>query len=413
MAEILNVLFCDDDNQFAQTQSANLSHKLLARFGIEEKACRIHPVTHLNQIRKIATTAEESEKWDVIFCDLGWGSLTLEGIQILNDIQLNNPRILTVLYTAQDENETITQALEWKLNFVDQIIRIDGTDYFKEMLGSLERKFSDKRRCLLAQSEKEGVCRKLEKFLNYLDDYDVASFEELLKVNDSKFMNDMLFKYVFPECNLITLLNKSIRTEQLRYIRNSLNQLVNEYDQFSLNQIVSIKGMRTLPKEARDEFSAKVSSLLDEMRQKLLPLLKGQGDEQLAADINMTSRSVELILKANPVSQKMKRYEELIKSLGQFPKIEDHDLLPLSKFAYIEFVKEKYSGFPQMAEARGLDLNNIYRVNRKFKNSSFIVFKFDTIKEIIGIYEKDSQEETIKKLLANEDQLFEKMKNLQ
>ena len=135
MAEILNVLFCDDDNQFAQTQSANLSHKLLARFGIEEKACRIHPVTHLNQIRKIATTAEESEKWDVIFCDLGWGSLTLEGIQILNDIQLNNPRILTVLYTAQDENETITQALEWKLNFVDQIIRIDGTDYFKEMLG--------------------------------------------------------------------------------------------------------------------------------------------------------------------------------------------------------------------------------------------------------------------------------------
>lgn len=53
-----------------------------------------------------------------------------------------------------------------------------------------------------------------------------------------------------------------------------------------------------------------------------------------------------------------------------------------------------------MAKARGLDLNNVYRINRRFKNSPFVVLKYDTIQEVTGIQEPDKRTECIKKMLC-------------
>ena len=97
------------------------------------------------------------------------------------------------------------------------------------------------------------------------------------------------------------------------------------------------------------------------------------------------------------------RSQERIKLLQQkshdFPRVESHDLLPISKEAYFEFVKEKYGGFPQMAKERGLDLNHIYRVNRKFKNEEYIVYKYDTIREIIGLNDIEACNKVVKGML--------------
>lgn len=98
-------------------------------------------------------------------------------------------------------------------------------------------------------------------------------------------------------------------------------------------------------------------------------------------------------------SKRQKRIEELVFNLKAFPRIEDHDLLPLSKKAYEAFVKEKYGSFPQMAAERGLDLNHLYRVHRKFKEEEYIVYKYDTIREMIGAYNPEECLSTIGKLL--------------
>ncbi len=112
-------------------------------------------------------------------------------------------------------------------------------------------------------------------------------------------------------------------------------------------------------------------------------------------------------IEKNRQKQKLKKWLE---NIHQFPKIDNHVLLPLSKSAYTEFVKETYGGFPQMARAKGFDLNHIYRVNRKFKHAQFIVFKYDTIKEMVGSYSTDESNEQIRKLLVNSEILQQEIK---
>ena len=220
----------------------------------------IETITHLKAIHDLIADPPALARYDLIFCDLGWSDLTLNGIQLLHDVQMANPRIYTVLYTAQDEDAIISQALKWQLDFIDTIIKIDGNDYFNEMLDVIRNQFRQK--------------------------------------------------------------------------------------------MIEIAG-------AGDEVSSATTVKL--------------GDRYLS---------------------------RLFETSEQFPRLEKSDLLALKKSSYIEFIKSKYGGFPQMAKERGLDLNNIYRVNRRFKGAPFVVFQYDTIQEIVGIYDKAESDRTIAKMLV-------------
>lgn len=320
MEPVLKILFCDDDNSFAQTQVKNLQRKLKIRHGIDSKQCFIKSFTQLKKLREMSRSEKESSQWDLIFCDLGWGDLTLEGIQILNDMQMSHPRIFSVLYTAQDEDEIIKQAMEWQLHFVDVIIRIDGPDYFEKMLHLIYEKWKQK------QNRESLVA-------------DVQSEKNI------SFFGERVLSQKFNEGNL-----------------NALKD-----------------DLLTLQEKLSKNFFAK---------------------EPVALECLISESHIELKWREDPLALKQKRYDDLIAILQRFPQIEGHELVALDKPAYIQFIKKKYGGFPQMASARGLDLNNIYRVNRRFKNAPFIVFKFETIQEILGVYDQNESQKLIQNLLA-------------
>lgn len=311
----LNILFCDDDSQFARTQVADLNHQLTIKHGILPTTCILQPMTNLAALRKLAKDPAQALQWDACFCDLGWGDFSMEGIQILHDIQMNNPHIYTVLFTAQDENEFIGQALEWKFHFIDKV----------------------------------------------------------LKVGDKQFFN---------------------KTAQ------TILDLFYAKDEGSLGKDIQLSGARMLPATTRDLFLTKAAQELKQLQTFFTGLLKVDKNQKLALDISISSEGMQMKLKQDPSSKRPIIYQELLDKLERFPEIEANDLLALSKAAYIEFVQKKYGGFPQMALERGLDLNNIYRVNRRFKNAPFIVFKYETIQEIVASYNTGESSEEIRKLLC-------------
>src|SRR3989338_7997914 len=313
MKKTLKILLCDDDVQFAQNQTANLLRKLKTRHSLSEGTCWIHPLSNLSEIRKIASNPEEAGEWDAIFCDLGWGDLTLEGIQLLHDIKINHPSIFTLLYTAQYEDEIIGQTLEWKLSFVDRILKVGERGFFEKLM--------------------TAVMELLQ--------------EEKIPADSVKLIGARLLPDAMSSSHL-----KKLMTE-LRYLKGRLQKM-----------------LRVTPQET------------------------------FAAEIDVSSREIRLKLKQDPASQQQQKLQQLLDSLERFPRLSPHDLLPLSKTAYIEFIKKVYGGFPQMAEVAGLDLNNIYRVNRRFKSSPFVVFKYDTIQIILGVLDPANRENQLRELLS-------------
>lgn len=166
-----------------------------------------------------------------------------------------------------------------------------------------------------------------------------------------------------------------------------------------------------MPSSERTNFAKNITKELLQIQEKIQPLLTTK-NKNFSADITISKQGLILKLKSNPVDQKVKVYTDLVVNLSQFPRTENHDLLALDKTKFIEFIKTKYGGFPQMAEERGLDLNNIYRVNRKFKNMPFIVFKYETIMEIIGTYDKSEVQHQTGELLAQERTIQQVIKKL-
>ena len=259
------VLICDDDASFARGQASDLKKRLAAWLGEESHLCRIETLSQLAVLRRLSKNPREAIQWDMVCCDLGWGDLTLEGIQVLHDFQLSHPSVFTVLYTAQSENESVGQALEWKLHFVDRVLRVSDRNFFEQLL--------------------------------------------------------------------------SLVLEHLQQKRST-------------------------------------------------PATLGREKSKLKPD-----------------QLRQQRMTELMTNLQRFPRLEAHDLLALAKPAYIRFVQEKFGGFPQLAKTTGLDLNNIYRVNRRFKNSPFVVFKYDTIQILFGLFDVQEREKEIARLLCPEDVL--------
>ena len=263
--EWFHLLICDDDASFARGQAADLRKKLATVLGEGAGLCRIETLSKLAILRRLSQNPREASQWDMVCCDLGWGDLTLEGIQVLHDFQLSHPSVFTVLYTAQSENESVGQALEWKLHFVDRVLRVSDRNFFEQLL--------------------------------------------------------------------------SLVLEHLQQKRST-------------------------------------------------PATLGREKSKLKPD-----------------QLRQQRMTELMTNLQRFPRLEAHDLLALAKPAYIRFVQEKFGGFPQLAKTTGLDLNNIYRVNRRFKNSPFVVFKYDTIQILFGLFDVQEREKEIARLLCPEDVL--------
>ncbi len=249
----LNILFCDDDAAFAARLSQALARKLALRFNLGSEEITYSILSSLDDVCRLTADTKQLKMYDMVFCDLGWAGLTLAGVQLLHDMQLAHPEIHTVLYTAQDENTAVSQALSWQLDFIDHVVKIDGT----------------------------------------------AHFEKMLDLIHSCFQN-------------------------------------NSHD-------------------------PKIKSGL-------------------------------------PYSDK--KLDELIRNQHQFPRVSDSTLLALDKIRFFSFIKKNYGGFPQMAEARRLDLNNIYRANRRFKHSYCVVFQYATIKEIVGVVDENESVKLIAKLLA-------------
>ncbi len=270
--EKLTVLFCDDDSQFASQQIESLERKLKIRFSLDVDAVEIIAITNLKKLQTLKDNITELQKYDMIFCDLGWSDLTLAGVQLLHDIQMAHPKIYTILYTAQDESDVIKQALSWQFDFIDEIIQIDGSSYFEKMLSSIHK----------------------------------------------------------------------------RHQKKSSNNLPSE---------------------------------------------------NVKQDLQKDQEHIK------------KRYLTIWHNIQKFPRVEPTDLLALDKSLYLNFIKSKYGGFPQMAKERALNLNNIYRVNRRFRRSALVVFQCNTIQEIIGTLNREENEATLKKLLASEKLIQETIRN--
>lgn len=323
---ILNILFCDDNTQFAFNQVETICRKLKTKYGVGSASVSVETITHLKPIHDLIANPPILEKYDLIFCDLGWSDLTLNGIQLLHDIQMANPRIYTVLYTAQDEDAIISQALKWQLDFIDTVIKIDGNDYFNEMLEVIRNRFRRKVVEIVGGAEVEMIRKRLAMYLNpKLPD----------KIPDDKpVIAGYDFYDLFPGCHQLITGRDKLPAGQAEKIRKQIEELIDELSSASTVKL---------------------------------------GDRYLS---------------------------RLIEVLDQFPRVENSDLLAIKKSSYIEFIKKKYGGFPQMAKERGLDLNNIYRVNRRFKGAPFVVFQYDTIREIVGIYDKADSDRTIAEMLA-------------
>ncbi|MBF0103762.1 MAG: hypothetical protein HQM16_00415 [Deltaproteobacteria bacterium] len=390
----LNILLLDDDNNFAATQAENIRHRLHASYGLDKEVFFIESSTRLDTI----TETISSRNWDVVLCDLGWGDLNLEGIQILNDIKMSYPSVYAFLYTAQDpSDETVSQALQWKLNFIDDIIPIDEQDYTMRMVANIIDVFERKRSLLLSKKDPEDTIKLLEDFLK-------AESVHKNKMCEKNFAEGYLFKHVFPECHYLALTEPAFADDVAGVWRGKVLNIIDQLDHQTHEHDVSIRGTRLLPKNQRVAVIKDLSRELHDIQKRIQPLLNEQA-ESLAAEICVSQYELSIKIKENPIDQRLKKYNDLILNKKRFPRVEGHDLLALDKTSFIEFIKSTYGGFPQMAERRGLDLNNIYRVNRKFKNLPFIVFKYETIAEIIGIHNPDALNEKIARLLSQERQI--------
>lgn len=311
------ILICDDDMSFAQKLKETFSRKTKLLYAEQNTFFEFHIVTVFDELVKLANSPEDAQNFDVIFCDLGWGDQNLAGIQILNDFQLSHPYGKTVLFTAQDEDDIISQTLEWKLHFIDQVVSIHGENYLQTLFEVIENLFEQ------TFAEQPGVHFKGKRLIS--------------NESHAKFCETELLK--------------------IQNLQNSLNAF----------------------------FS--------------------QCEEPLALTVNFDHNHVQIQFKASSESKANKRYLELINNFERFSRLELHEVLGLSKPKYFEFIKKTYGGFPEMAKARFLDLNNIYRVNRRFKNSEIIVFQFETILEIIGAKNAEDAHKTLRPLLADTNQL--------
>lgn len=332
---ILNILFCDDNTQFAFNQVETICRKLKTKYGMGNPSVSIEAITHLKAIHDLIADPPVLAKYDLIFCDLGWSDLTLNGIQLLHDVQMANPRIYTVLYTAQDEDQVISQALKWQLDFIDTVIKIDGNDYFKEMIDVIRHQFRRKVVEIVGAGEIEMIRKRLAMYLSPKGPKGPDKDSD-----DQSVIEGHDFYDLFPECRQLTTCRGKLSAEQMEKIKKTVREWMDE-----ISTVTTIK----------------------------------LSDGYLS---------------------------RLMEVLGQFPRIERADLLALKKSSYIEFIKTKYGGFPQMARERGLDLNNIYRVNRRFKGAPFVVFQYDTIQEIVGIYDKNESDRAIGGLLAAKESIY-------
>lgn len=314
MTRPLRILVADDDPQFANSLAQTLTKRLASAEDAESTPCDITVIANLARLREIAGQPNRPAQWDVIICDLGWGDLTLEGIQILHDIQMNHPRIGTILYTAQDPTTIAGQALEWKLHFIDQVVRVD-------------------------------------------------------------------------QANFIGKLTRTIAAHRRRADHDGEEQIV-------------FHGAHLLPPPLRGRMMERCMPILRQLQRALTDGLANSAATDLAAEIRCTADDIQLAFKPGDRTHQRQRHQVLLEALHRFPRTAPHDLLPLAKVAFIEFIKERYGGFPQMAKERGLDLNNIYRVNRRFRNAPFLVFKYETIQEIVGIYDETERTTQIRALLC-------------
>lgn len=408
---LLNVLFCDDDSQFAANQVESLLRKLKTRYGIEPSHVSITVLTNLKTVKDFAVNTEKLKEFDVIFCDLGWSDLTLEGIQILHDIQMAHPSIYAVLYTAQDEDSIIGQALQWKLDFVDQIIKVDGENYFEKMLQTIRKRFHKKRMDVAWTNNTNKIKEILTKFFNICEQQNSA-FEQMKKLCDEKITDSFCFKDIFPECTQLAFLGEKFSSDQFQTKKKFIEKILDELTTSQIENDIEIFGMRHFTEEKdRTEFLIRVRSKIEKIKEELLNLVQIDSTGKTALDLLISQAGIKINVKPDAKNQNLQRYLSLIEKIKRFPRIEPPDLLALDKALYINFVKGKYGGFPQMAKERNLDLNNIYRVNRRFKRSPFVVFQYDTVKEIIGSYDPKQSESCIKNLLASEKLIAETLQN--
>lgn len=396
MRPILTILFCDDDNSFALNQIETLARKLWIRCGIDAATCSFSSISHLSLLKEMSTNPTQAGKWDVIFCDLGWGELNLEGIQILNDFKLNHPLAGTVLYTAQEKDEIIRQTLEWKLSFIDDVIQIKGLDYLDHMLEILLENFHKKRLTILSLLDKRETFAQLERFLQKK-----SKSHELLKelshICETTVVDGYLFKQIFPECQQLLTLPDDAAEQKRKQIEALVEELESEDDLDSCK----IQGSRYLSPELSQKLKDMMRQKLPLLQQDLHPYLISKTSESLSLQILFSREEIRVSVGKDPLTQRQERCQELLNNLKRFPRLEGHDLIPLNKASYIEFVKKRYGGFPQMAQARGLDLNNIYRANRRFKHAPFVVFKYETIQEILGLYDSHEREQRLGTLVAS------------
>ncbi len=392
---ILNVIFCDDNNQFVSDQVESILHKMQVRYGMGASCLHIIPITNINEIQNLISNPQKLATFDMVFCDLGWSELTLKGVQILHDIKMAHPGIYAVLYTAQDEDAIISQALGWQFDFVDCMIKIEGKDYFEEMIAALHEQFVKKIVSLIPADTVGAVCELLVE-----DETRLAEHCRSLRIGEN------LFRDLFPQCAQLVEYKNKLSASKAKDIYRSIQDLIDRLvESQSRSSDIIITGQNHLEstKGHREKLHAHLATLKKEMT--FLFELNDAAD--IAADISLSKAGMQIKFKPDPKAHLVKRYLDLLEKIENFPKIEDADLLALNKFVYIEFIKKKYGGFPQMAEARSLDLNNIYRVNRRFKQSPFVVFQCFTVREIVGVYDRAESDQIIKNLLATKDQIYE------
>lgn len=404
MKPVLKILFCDDDSQFILTQMDDLTHKLVQNYGVSPDAIQITPASTLTEIE--AHLKNSSIEYDLIFCDLGWSNRTLEGIQILNRFQINFPGIETVLYTAQDETDAIAQALSWEVDFIDHIIRIQDLSYFNSMQAIIWTRFLKKRESILTQiKDTENIIKSIRICLEHIPIQGTDELSLLQQIANQNIATDYLFKYLFPEVQLIINGKTRLSVKKQQAIRATLNEILELLDNIE-STTINFSGLRILPSEKRTQFIDQSAQKLSEIAQLLRQTMIDFGLNHHDCEVHISPSNTEFHLKESAKLKTNKRIAELIEKQRDFPKINEHDLLALNKELYIRWVKEKYGGFPQLAKERRLDLNNIYRVNRRFKNKPFVVFKFETIREILGCYDTMELESTLRQLLAQEDLLL-------
>lgn len=403
------VLFCDDNTQFAYDQVEALSRKLKVLCGMDAECIRITPMTSLATIQDMLKEGGDISRYNLVFCDLGWSHLTLKGVQLLHDIQMRDPRIHTVLFTAQSEDAVIQQALQWQFDFIDQIIRVDGHSYFEEMVQVILREYRKKvMRFVTSCGASQEACRRLEMFLRAKCG-DGPHWDEISSQCRDVNPGGYAFLDLFPECRQMLLHRGKLSAEKFRKKKEYLEELIDRLSSEENPSAMTLLGSHLLPADQRKSFRERALVKLESVKKEMNSLFEMDLPPDIALDVTFSRSFVQVKLKSDPAAQTIKRHLELVEKIERFPQIEWSDLVALNKASYFAFIKNKYGGFPQMAKETGLDLNNIYRVNRRFKGSPIVVFQFSTIKEIVGIYDEMMSVKTIQELLATKELIYEVM----